>query len=91
VGGHGSLPCPDQDSPPIINRDLSGVDEFGFQIVKVVVIQTELPLERPVRDPSVLLQGDHLLKHLVKGHHRPSTCASMASAWGSQNVINIRR
>jgi type I restriction enzyme R subunit len=32
---------------------------------------------------------DHLIEHRIKVHHRPSTCASAASAWGSQKVMSI--
>jgi hypothetical protein len=40
----------------LINRELPGINEFGFQIVDVVVIQIELSLERPVCHPPMALQ-----------------------------------
>ena len=59
LGGRFQHDCrasrPHQDFPLLIHRKLSGVDEFGFQIVEVVVIQIEVPLERPVRDSSMAL------------------------------------
>jgi hypothetical protein len=45
----------------------------------------------------VLLRGealeerDDLIKHDIKVHHRPSTCASAASAWGGQKVVAMVR
>ena len=57
---------------------------------RVCVIQVKLSLERPVGDPSTALQQlDDLVDHRKEVHHRPSTCASAASASGSQRVIAI--
>jgi hypothetical protein len=48
--------CPYKDVGLLINRELPGINEFGFQIVDVVVIQIELSLERPVCHPPMALQ-----------------------------------
>jgi hypothetical protein len=94
LGGRCQCGCcasrPHQDFALLIHCELSGVDKFGFQIIDVVVIQIELPLESPVGHPSMALQQrDHLFQHFVKGHGRPSTHASPASAWGSQKVMSM--
>src|SRR4029434_4761007 len=87
---HCSPPRPDQDFPRLINRELSGVDEFSVHIFKVLVIHIEGSLQRPVcYPPMALQQGDHLLEHLIEGHHRPSTWASVASAWGRQQGLSM--
>ncbi len=52
----------------------------------------ELALQRPIgHPPSLLEQLDDLVEHRIKVHHRPSTCASAASAWGSQKVMSMAR
>ena len=52
----------------------------------------ELQLQRPIgHPPSLLEQLDDLVEHRIEVHHRPSTCASAASAWGSQKVMSMAR
>jgi hypothetical protein len=47
--------------------------------------------------PTMLVAGLLLEEHKHRCqddtivHHRPSTCASAASAWGSQNVMSMAR
>src|SRR6266581_3644712 len=36
-------------------------------------------------------EGKHLCQEGIIVHYRSSTCASAASAWGSQNVISMAR
>jgi hypothetical protein len=38
-----------------------------------------------------LVKGKHLGQDSIVVHHRPSTCVSAASTWGSQKVISIDR
>src|SRR4029453_5648754 len=69
-----------------------GFDEFILQHLKGLVIQLELKLQRAVGDPSSLSEErQDLVEHCVKIHHRPSTCASAASASGSQKVMSMVR
>jgi hypothetical protein len=68
------------------------VDEQAIEGVELLVIQVELDLQRPIGHPPALLeQGQDVVVHFVEVHHRPSTCASTASACGSQNVISMAR
>src|SRR5215510_589723 len=76
---------PDQHVTILIHCHALGFDEFILQHLKGLVIELELKLQRSVGDPSSLPQKGHdLIQHVVKVHLRPSTCASAASAWGSQ-------
>jgi hypothetical protein len=39
---------PDEHPPVLLHRDAAHLDEFGFQIVEVVVIERKLALEGPI-------------------------------------------
>jgi hypothetical protein len=41
--------------------------------------------------PSLVEKFPHVIEQLIKVHHRPSTCSSAASAWGSQKVMSMAR
>ena len=41
--------------------------------------------------PRLSEQSIDLVEHRIEVHHRPSTCASAASAWGSQKVMSMAR
>jgi hypothetical protein len=64
-----------------------GVEEFGLEILQGRLVQLELPLERPIGDPSALAkQRHHLIEYGIKIHHRPSTFA-VPGAVASGNVL----
>ena len=44
--GHVRTTCPDQDAAVLIHRQALSLDEFGFQIFQIRVIELKLPLER---------------------------------------------
>jgi hypothetical protein len=49
--------------------------EFLLEGLEVRVIECELHLERPIRDPTALAQQrEHLIHHRLKVHKRPSPC-----------------
>ena len=51
-----------------------GVEEFGFEILKVVVIERELSFERPVGHLAALLhERGNLVDDLIEVHQHPST------------------
>ena len=76
---------PDQDMAVLIHRQVPGKDEFVFDGLQRLLIQCELDFQRPLGHPAALLEELHdLSKHRIEVHHRPSTCARDASAWGSQ-------
>jgi hypothetical protein len=51
------------------------VNEFGFHIVQVGVIELELPLEGAIGQTSATLEhGYRLVEDLLKGHRPPSLC-----------------
>jgi hypothetical protein len=60
---------PDQHGPIFINSEQLALNEFGLQVLKIVVIQVELALERAIRQaPSALQQGHGLVEEFLKGH-----------------------
>src|SRR6516162_2899517 len=90
--GCGRVAAPDQHLPRLVYGQALGLKEFIFQRVQDLIVQLELHLERAVRHPAATVEKvHHLVKYLVEVHHCPSTCASAASVWGSQNVISMSR
>jgi hypothetical protein len=74
----------------VVHRELFDVYQLHLEIFEVVVIQTKLPLERPIGRAALPLEDLYNAgEHLIKVHQRPSTCASAASTWGSQNIISM--
>src|SRR5215211_4295471 len=68
------------------------IAQFSREVCEQLIIQGKLSLQRPIGyPPAAAQQGDHLIEHRIEIHHRPSTCASAASAWGSQNVMSMAR
>ena len=75
-GGRGrgaSITRPDEDVALLIHREALGVDEFGFEILEVGVIEAKLPLQSPIRHALTLAEEDnHLIEDRVKVHPAPS-------------------
>jgi hypothetical protein len=89
---HVRTPRPDQDAALLIARELLGGDQFFLEHGLLLIPQTKRQSQSTRGHPSSAAEElDHLIKHRVEVHHRPSICASAASAWGSQNVISIAR
>src|SRR5262249_18071079 len=85
-------PGPDQDFALFIYSQFFGVDQVIFEVFHQVVIELKPALEDAIG--KALLpreERDDLLKDSIVIHHRPSTAASVASTWGSQNVISMAR
>ena len=81
---------PNEHLALLVGGQLLGMDEFVLQGLNGLVIQLELQFQRPIGHTSATLEeGDNLIQHDVKVHHRPSTCASAASACGSQKLISM--
>jgi len=60
------------------------LNEFGFQIFHIRVIELELPLEGAVgQAPPTLEHGYRLIEDLLKGHHPPSLyqCGVQKTVW----------
>jgi hypothetical protein len=57
-----------------------------------LVIELQPTLEDPIGHALLLLEeGEDLGRDGTLVHHRPSTCASAASVWGSQKVMAMAR
>ena len=85
-------PGPDQHAALLIHGHALSVDEFVLKGFAGLVVDLQLQLQRPIRHASPApKQLDDLGDHRIKVHHRPSTCASAASAWGSQKVMSMAR
>jgi hypothetical protein len=73
VAADGAHYHPDEDVALLIYREALGVDEFGFEILEVSVIEAKLPLQSPIRHALTLAQeGNHLIEDRVKVHPAPS-------------------
>ena len=60
---------PDQHCPLFINGEPLALNEFGLQVLQIVVIDVELALEGSIRQaPAALQQGNRLVKEFLKGH-----------------------
>ena len=69
---HSSL-FPDQDAAVLIHCEALALDEFGFQIFQIGVIELELPLEGAVgQAPAAPEHGYRLVEDSLKGHCPPS-------------------
>src|SRR5262249_36777383 len=85
-----STPSPDQDSSCFIDGQLFGIDEVFLKRFQCLVIKLEAQFEDPIGQALFLLEeGEHLGQDGIIVHHRPSTCASAASVWGSQKIISM--
>src|SRR4029450_8310878 len=74
-----------------LNRIVS-IAKFSLEVCEQLIIQGKLSLQRSIGHPSSAAdEVDHLIEHRVEVHYHPSTCASAASACGSQNVISMAR
>jgi hypothetical protein len=83
---------PDQHVAVLVRGDPLGLDELLLQIVEDVVVQVELAFEGAIGDPAPPSEEFlDVVEQRVEVHHRPPTCASAASAWGSQKVIAMAR
>ncbi len=79
---------PDQHPAVLIHGDALGVDEFIRQGGECLVVELEAELQGPVRHPPLPLEEvTDLGQEGIEVHHCPSTCASVASAWGRQKVM----
>src|SRR5262249_28271980 len=71
---HVRTACPHQHFPIFIHSEPLALNEFGLQVLQIVVIQVELALEGSIRQaPAALQEGNRLIKEFLKGHHCPST------------------
>ena len=60
---------PDQHGPIFIHREPLALNEFGLQVLQIVVIHVELALERAIRQaPTALQEGNRLIEEFLKGH-----------------------
>jgi hypothetical protein len=51
------------------------LDDFGFQIFQIRIVELELPLEGAIgQAPPALEHGYRLVEDLLKGHRIPSLC-----------------
>jgi hypothetical protein len=83
---------PDQHVTALVHSHALGFDQLLLQIVEDLIIQMELAFEGAIGDPlSLSEEFQNVGEQLVEVHHHPSTWASAASAWGSQNVISMLR
>ena len=74
-GGHwcAGTARPDQHGMVLVHSESEHLDDFGFQIVKVGVIEMKLALEGPIRHPAPALEHvEGAIQHLLKGHRPPS-------------------
>jgi hypothetical protein len=57
---------------------------------KDIIVPIELSSDGAIDDPPTLVEEFQLvIEQFIKVHHRPSTCARAASAWGCQKVISM--
>jgi hypothetical protein len=85
-------PRPDQHPAILIHSHVLGVNKFVLERLDGLIVQLELQLQGPIGHTATLLQkGEDLRDHGIKVHYRPSTCASVASAPGSQKVMSMAR
>src|SRR6266511_2492287 len=86
------FPRPDQALVMILLDRIVRIAKFSPEVCEQLIIQGKLPLQRAIgHPPTAAQQGDHLIEHRIKVHHRPSTRASAASARASQKVIAMAR
>jgi hypothetical protein len=85
-------PRPDQHPAIFIHGDVLGVDEFVLERFDGVIVQLQPELQGQIgHTPPASEEGRDLLDHGIKVHHRPSTCDSVASTWGSQKLMSMAR
>ena len=75
------LTRPEQPLPGIVTHLGMGIEEFGGEIRERIIIQGELALEGPIRDPLALPgKRDNLIQDSIKVHARPSLAGGGACA-----------
>ena len=69
LGSHWHVASPDENSPILIRSKSLAVNQLFLQLLKRIVVQSELPLEGPIGHAAPLAQqGDHLIHHRDKVH-----------------------
>jgi hypothetical protein len=70
-GGVG-VTTPDQNRPIFVDGQPSRLDNFGFQVLDVVISETVLPLQGAISHTSMALEKvQDGIEPLVKIHHKP--------------------
>jgi hypothetical protein len=70
--GRGRGADPDEYLASLINAQALGLDDFGFEIFEEIVVEVELPLERPVsHTPAALKYGENLVEYCIEIHLDP--------------------
>jgi hypothetical protein len=76
----------------ILRDRIARITKLRREVCEQLIIQGKLPLQGAIGHPSsAAKQVNHLIEYRIEIHHRPSTCASAASAWGSQKVMSMAR
>src|SRR6266446_1505990 len=75
---------PDQHGVVLVHGALEHLDNFGFEILEVGVVEMKLALEGTIRHtPPALEHGNRLVEDLLKGHRQPSRgrCGVQKTVW----------
>src|SRR5262249_10391150 len=68
---------PDQDSAVFIDSQPLGIDEFFFEILKVVIVEVKLTLQSPIGHTSSTAEDVYnLVEDGIEIHYRPSSSSS---------------
>ena len=90
-GAETSAPIQTRTRPSSSTQALP-LDEFGFQICQIRVIELELPLEGAIgQAPPALEHGYRLVEDLLKGHrhHADAACRRRCRNWQGRTGVCI--
>src|SRR4029450_8662216 len=80
---------PDQDLAVFFHRDPLPVDQLGFEIGEILVIQLELALQRPIGEPAAPLEhGNRLVKNCVEVHSYPSASSANSAFASCKSLVS---
>src|SRR5439155_18165547 len=66
---HTRRTAPHQDTACLVGSQPLGVDEFGFEVVEVGVIEVKSTLQGAIGDTALALEDlEYLREHLIKRH-----------------------
>src|SRR5262245_28325320 len=80
---HSSIAGPDQHGAILVDGQLVDLDDFGLQILEILVIQAKLSLEGAIRYTSLALEhGECLIQDFLQCHGQPSAGLVSAAGYG---------
>ena len=75
---------PDQHSVVLVHGELEYLDDFGFQVIEIGVVQLKLASESAIRYPTATLKYvENVVQDLLEGHCNFLPCSGSGAPYPS--------